>query len=784
MSDLAKVEESHSPIIVKETNNKSTDMLKKEQSSNVEKESIVKKTTEDLQRAIEGLKEIPDEEFQEFLGDDFMEGLNVVDAWEGEDKNHEEKRSQAKGNEQKQISSREKPKREEKKREETRRDPSKSTKDIERDKMRTKRDNESKLLAEKEKAIKHLLDSDNVVPPGTESEAIQSITDKQNEERVQMRTRKSKERRRSQERVKLIPVRRKSYDRFRTSPHRRILSPIRRRSPFRVSPERRNSPRVNCDHRSPLILSPERRRSPYRSWERRLSADRRWSAERHKRRMELQERRYSPRRRSRSRSRSLERRTKKRSPFINEISRRLQKEAIMSNSTYIPAATPIEGISPIINASIYSQETEVRGPLSQSYIHQGGPPTPAQQLQPPPPPSVLPMSSGMQSFMNFDIPSSQPSMGFDGAPLHSIPTAHYSSGPVMYNHNAVQTNTMPTQSGTRTTLLPTPHQTTPQPVPAPGPMDHSVMGGYTPQHGIASHLEAPNKPVNASVVLSPSSNYKDHRSLLSSHNGFQPREERLKTPEPPVISDIKKGKNKIHWEEEDVQQYDTLLTTQTMQMHQKICQTEEIETNTKSVEARVEMVDFEMQVYPYDIEHGIREERKSIMDRLDWKTRDKPREADDLRWSLSNSSQKRPWKRTLSPPNRRSQDQDYHFETVSSPEHLSKNFRTNSPIRNRDSYSGGSNRDQFVSRRYSPNYKRSMNMDDFRENRSDRSRGESPMNLDEDSDVESDETFTFQREVVGWHGRGGRSFRGKSNSTKGKYLGNRQHRGRCPLQKF
>ncbi|XP_043502839.1 uncharacterized protein LOC122524588 isoform X2 [Polistes fuscatus] len=902
MSDLTKMEESHTPTIEQETNNKASE-LKKEQSSIVQKESIVKKTTEDVQRAIEGLKEIPDEELQEFLGDDFMEGLNVVDAWEGEeDKNREEQKSQAKENEEKQITrehnrkehkqsySREKPKREEKKREETRRDPSKSTKDIERDKMRTKRDNESKLLAEKEKAIKHLLDSDNVVPPGTESEAIQSITDKQNEERVQMRTRKSRERRRSQERIKLSPVRRKSYDRFRASPHRRILSPIRRRSPFRMSPERRrSSPRVNCDRRSPLLLSPERRRSPYRrlSWERRLSADRRWSAERHKRRMEMQERRrsrsrdrqrsrsmerfrrrsrspinrrYSPRRRSRTRSRSLERRTRKRSPFINELARQLRNEAIMSNSTYIPASS-MEGISPIMNASIYSQEAEVRGPLSQPYMHQGGPPTPAQQPQPPPPSSVLSMSSGMQSFMNFDIPSSsQPPMGFDGAPLHSIPPAHYSSGPVMYNHNTVQTNTMSTQSGTRTTLRPTPHQTTPQPVPAPGSMDQSVMGGYVPQHGVVSHLESSNnKPINASVVLSPSSNYKDHRSLLSSHNGFQAREERLKTPEPPVISDTKqfektslsslleasvsakdsssppvlypgfkpeilrhcehalrelpiedprlkmkgrfffdpkkadskskyeeypsnsillqKGKNKIYWEEEEVQQYDTSLITQSMQMHQKICQTEEIETDSKFVEARVDMVDFEMQVYPHDIEYGIKEERKSIMDRLDWKTRDKPREADDLRWSLTNSSQKRPWKRTLSPPNRRSHDRDHHFEIIPSPEHPSRN----SPMRSRDSYSRGPIREQYD--RYSPSYKRSMTIDDFRETRSDRSRGESPMKL-EDSEEDSDEIFTFQREMIGWCGRGGggRPFRGKSNTTRGKYSGGR--RGRGSFQKF
>ncbi|XP_015182171.1 PREDICTED: serine/arginine repetitive matrix protein 2-like [Polistes dominula] len=900
MSDLAEMEELQTPIIEKKTNNKDNDKLKKEQSSIVQKESIIKKTTEDVQRAIEGLKEIPDKELQEFLDDDFMEGLNVVDAWEGEeDKNREEKKSQAKENEQvtrehnrkehkvvvrnsREKSKREEKKREEKKREEIRRDPSKSTKDIERDKMRTKRDNESKLLAEKEKAIKNLLDSDNVVPPGTESEAIQSITDKQNEERVQMRNRKSRERRRSQERIKLSPVRRKSYDRCRASPHRRILSPIRRRSPFRLSSER-----VNCDRRSPLILSPERRRSPYHrrlSWERRLSADRRWSAERHKRRMELQERRrsrsrdrqrsrsmerfrrrsrspinrrYSPRRRSRTRSRSLERRTRKRSPFINELARQLRNEAIKSNSTYIPASS-MEGISPIMNTSIYSQETEVRGALSQSYMHQGGPLTPAQQPQPPPSSSVLPMSSGMQPFMNFDIPSSQTAIGFDGAPLHSIPPAHYSSGPVMYNHNTVQTNTIPTQSGTRAVLHPAPHQTTPQPVPAPVSMDQSVMGGYVPQHGVVSHLESSNhKPVNA--VLSPSSNYKDHRSSLSSNNGYQLREERLKTPEPPVISDTKqfektslsslleasvsakdstsppvlypgfkpeilrhcehalrglpiedprlkrKGRfffdpkkadskskyeeypsnsilllngKKIYWEEEEVQQYDTSLTTQTMQMHQKICQTEEIEMDSKSVEAHVDMVDFEMQVYPHDIEHEIKEERKSIMDRLDWNTREKHRDADDLRWNLSNLSHKRPWKRTLSPPNRRSHDRD-HFQSVPSPEHPSRNLETNSSKRSRDSYSRGSIREQYD--RYSPNYNRSMNIDDFRENRSDRSRGESPiMNLG-DSEEDSDETFTFQREND-WCGRGRRPFRGKS--TRGKYSRGRQYRARCSFNKF
>jgi len=204
--------------------------------------------------------------------------------------------------------SRDRPKREERRRDELRRDPIKSTKDIERDKIRTKRNTESKLLAEKEKAIKHLLDSDNVVPPGTESEAIQSITEEQNRERAQREAQRGREyhNRRSTDRYsgRSSPPRRRSTDRPRLSPHRRrspfLLSPERRRSPFRNSSERHKSPfrysptkRKNSpryfNRRSPMISSPDRRRSP-RLWERRSSIDRKWSAERHRRRTDIYER--------------------------------------------------------------------------------------------------------------------------------------------------------------------------------------------------------------------------------------------------------------------------------------------------------------------------------------------------------------------------------------------------------------------------------------------------------------------------------------------------------------
>lgn len=55
----------------------------------------LKSTNDDVQRAIKGLKEIPDEELKEFLDDEaFLAGLDVVDAWErDEDKNHENKQN-------------------------------------------------------------------------------------------------------------------------------------------------------------------------------------------------------------------------------------------------------------------------------------------------------------------------------------------------------------------------------------------------------------------------------------------------------------------------------------------------------------------------------------------------------------------------------------------------------------------------------------------------------------------------------------------------------------------
>ncbi|KAK1137488.1 hypothetical protein K0M31_001995 [Melipona bicolor] len=907
MCDLAKKMKDSS--VKNNVQNESTDQFCPTQSAD-KKEPTLKSTNEDVQRAIEGLKDIPDEELQEFLDDeDFMEGLDVVDAWEGdEEKGREiEFKTHIKDQEQKRSSreryrrdykgsyNRERPKREEKRHEEIRRDPSKSTKDIEKDKIRTKRDNESKLLAEKEKAIKHLLDSDNVVPPGTETEAIQSITERQNIEQAQIH--KIRERRKSIERQRGNSLRRRTPERIRlNSPRRKsppILSPERsrsafklsnerHRSPLRFSPDKRRSPRFNSARRSPFGFSPERRRSPIRrlSWERRTSADRRWSAERNRRRINIHERRrsrsrdrqrsrstdrlrrkvsrspisrrYSPRRRSRTRSRSLERR-RKRSPFINELTRQLRNEAIMTShmNTGYTHPSSIDGIPPLMN-NVYQQETEPRSSIPMpSYMHQTG-------LAPPISSNI---TTGGPTFMNFEN-SPQP-MNFDSVPLHQLPQTEYVSGPVMYN----QPNTGSIQSTHRPTLLPAPISS-PQHESATSTVDH--VQTYDSSHGIPSTHQSPiqNFEFSNKSKDTISQNYRE-RGFTDSYNGYHTsQEERLKTPEPPVISDTKqfektslsslleasvsakdstslpvlypgfkpellrrcehalhefpiedlrlkmkgrffydskkentqseqnvyssnsillqKSKNKIQWEEEEEQHL--ISIKQNIQMHQKICQTDEMETNTKFVQVSATMVDFEVQVYPQDLQYTAKEEKRPIMDRLDWNVREtfdctsKFREADDLRWSLSNSSQKRTWNRTVSPP-RRIDDRKHHIDSVSPIDHSSRNIKLGSPIRNRDNFSSykGSVREHYVRERYSPNYRHSLEeRGEFHENRSDHSRGESPMML-EDSGEELELEHTFQR-GTDWHGRGKLS-RGRSNSLmkhvfRGKYSGGRPYRGR------
>lgn len=238
---------------------------------------------------------------------------------------------------------------------------------------------------------------------------------------------------------------------------------------------------------------------------------------------------------------------------------------------------------------------------------------------------------------------------------------------------------------------------------------------------------------------------------------------------------LQKSKTKIFWKESNAEQQPVPIP-KTTQMHQKICQTDEMETETKGVQAYVTMVDCGSQVYPHDLQQ-MKEEKRPIMDRIDWNARDtydygSKFSEQDLRWSLNNSSLRRNSYRQTS-PSRRSDEQ----EPLDSMDHESRNMRLDSPIRNRDDFSTHSNmRDHYSHDKYSPDYhRRSIERDDFHDRRSDHSRGESPMELEE-SDDELMTGHTFQR-GPDWHGRG-KVLKGKSHNLRGKHIEGRPYRSR------
>lgn len=241
---------------------------------------------------------------------------------------------------------------------------------------------------------------------------------------------------------------------------------------------------------------------------------------------------------------------------------------------------------------------------------------------------------------------------------------------------------------------------------------------------------------------------------------------------------LQKSKTKIFWKENNAEPQSVPIPKAITQMHQKICQTDEVETETKGVQVHVTMADFGSQVYPHDIQQ-VKEEKRPIMDRLDWSARDtyeygsKFREVEDLRWSLNNSS-RRTWNRQAS-PSRRSDEQEHHLNPM---EHESRNLRLDSPVRSRDDFSTHSNvRDMYSHDRYSPDYnRRSAERDEFHDRRSDHSRGESPMELEE-SDDELMSSHTFQR-GSDWHGKG-KILKGKSShNSRGKPVAGRPYRSR------
>jgi len=277
-------------------------------------------------------------------------------------------------------------------------------------------------------------------------------------------------------------------------------------------------------------------------------------------------RRHSPRRRSHTRSRSLEKRARKRSPFINELARQLRNEAMMptgmvnSGGGYAPPSATVEGIAPLLNAPVYQQDGKSRPPpqsqpaspsVTSFHAHQANP------LPPPPPPILsMPLPAGLP-FMGFESMSAMPPMSFH-EPMAPCPIAatEYTSGPVMYNQSNSSTAPVqqpPSLQVVRPPLLSAPVSvsvSSPQPVPAPV-MDHMQMPykalhvtvpavQTTLLHQFEDTTNSKSTTSQATSATSSSSSqiYKERGSGTTPYNAdfHAPREERLKTPEPPIIS--------------------------------------------------------------------------------------------------------------------------------------------------------------------------------------------------------------------------------------------------------
>ena len=234
---------------------------------------------------------------------------------------------------------------------------------------------------------------------------------------------------------------------------------------------------------------------------------------------------------------------------------------------------------------------------------------------------------------------------------------------------------------------------------------------------------------------------------------------------------LRKGKNKIDWEDlEDLPS----PPKPSVQMHQKICQTDELETASMGVQASASIAHIGTQVYPTDVQQPFtQQEKRPVTDRLDWNLREtydyssKMRESEDLRWSL-NSSQKRPWGRAISPerPIRPLNEHNMSLNSSMGPslslgapiEHP-RSLNIEATLRERDAFPGnrGPMLDHMRSGNYSTSFSRSIeDRGNFRDERANfhdemvnQSRGESPMALDEPAEDLDLDQGGFSREPMG-----------------------------------
>ncbi|XP_019870505.2 serine/arginine repetitive matrix protein 2 isoform X2 [Aethina tumida] len=223
--------------------------------------------------------DVPDDFFDDFLKQDFMEGLDIVDdddvseneknrlVTESKEQSKETKTTPKKT----ETKSKERDKSSKSNSEEKRRDPEKTKRDIQNYKMKCMKDQQRKLLTER-------LDS-GLVPPGMEMEVDSDVNISLKEDKKEQSKSDTEDPPSKRRKVRQSPVRKHSPIRNPSPMHKR--NPLRKTSPLRkVSPLRKTSP-LRKRYFSPTRLrgnvrpSPDRRMSPLR---RRVSPMRRDSS--------------------------------------------------------------------------------------------------------------------------------------------------------------------------------------------------------------------------------------------------------------------------------------------------------------------------------------------------------------------------------------------------------------------------------------------------------------------------------------------------------------------------
>lgn len=212
---------------------------------------------------------------------------------------------------------------------------------------------------------------------------------------------------------------------------------------------------------------------------------------------------------------------RKRTPFIESLARQLRDTPIVApdsiNQGYMNP--PLRGIQS-------QQQQPLLGPgpgPGSGHPQISGPPQhymPLQESLPPINPSYIPYDN---------MAPAGSSMNFEQLPMHSISQPDYTAPAVIYNQsNPVPIHNTPSRSAFAPVM-----SRSPQPVPAP-PIDQSMLF----HQQVSTPMQASPSP-QPERIDSGHHVYSEHSSSVYTGGHSSSRRDRLKTPEPPVISKSK-----------------------------------------------------------------------------------------------------------------------------------------------------------------------------------------------------------------------------------------------------